>query len=127
MANYKRGKCRYHCPKAIRGSQTSFRAKYGFKPIRIADGDIPDWDSRHTSATWDAMWHPRGRAGNRGHKIGGQFSMMSRYPAWWDRMFHTRPRRAKERTLLRKVKSGYLDADETVWPVANHKPHAYYW
>jgi len=126
MAHYKRGKCRRNCTKAIRGSQTSWRARFGMKPIRIAWGDIPDWNIRHCSAEWDAMWHPRGRHGNRGRKISGHYSMMSSYPAWWDRTFHTRPRRAKEKAMARQILKGNLDPDNAAWPLQK-RPHIYYW
>jgi hypothetical protein len=52
-------------------------------------------------------------------------SMMSSNPAWWDRMHHTRPWRAKSDRVTRMVMKGY-DPDELAWPV-NHKPHIYYW
>jgi hypothetical protein len=126
MAHYKRRKCRSNCLKAIRGSQTSWRARFGFKPIRILWEDIPHWSVRHGSAEWDAMWHPRGRHGNRGRKIGGPYSMMNSYPAWWDRTFHTRPRRAKERVITRRILQGTLDPEDTAWPLSK-KPHSYYW
>lgn len=123
MAHYKRGKCRRNCPKAIRGSSTSWRARFGLKPIRL-----PDWPDRPDihSAEWNALWHPRGTAGNRGKKISGHYSMMNSYPAWWDRLFHTRPRRAKERALLRCILAGKADPDNAAWP-PQKKPHVYYW
>lgn len=126
MAHYKRGKCRRDCPKAIRGSETSWRARFGLKPVRILPEHIPDWPLRKTDAEWDAMWHPRGRHGNRGRKISGPFSMMNGYPAWWDRTFHTRPRRSKEKAIARRILCGDLDPDDAAWPLEK-KPHIYYW
>lgn len=126
MAHYKRGKCRYHCPNAIRGSLTSWRAKHGMHPARIDWSDIPDWRNRKSSAEWDAMWHPRGQHGNRGKKISGPYSTMASYPAWWDRLFHTRPRRAREKLMTKAILAGKLDADNIAWPLAK-KPHIWYW
>jgi hypothetical protein len=122
MAHYKRGKCRHHCPRAIRGSDTSWRARWGFKPVRLPE--IKDWPDRY-SAEWHAWWHPKGRHGNRGQKIAGPYSQMGSYPAWWDRTFHTRPHRAKVRSLERKIMHG-ADPDNLAWPLAK-KPHIYYW
>jgi hypothetical protein len=122
MANYKRGKCRRNCPKAIRGSQASWRARQGLKPVRIR---VPDYTEIHRSdrALWGSAWaawkrawdHPEGR------------SMMRSSPAWWDRTFHTRPKRARARRLERQVLLGQIDEDDTVWPLASRKPTTYYW
>lgn len=124
MANYKRRRCRRNCPRAIRGSVTSWRARFGFKPIRL-----PDWrdrPARHTG-DWNALWSPTGSHRNRGRKISsGEFSMMSSYPAWWDRIFHTKPRRAKERRIARAILIGHIDADNAAWP-HQKRPHIYYW
>lgn len=47
------------------------------------------------------------------------------YPRWWDKCFHTRPRRARERALLRAAMTG-ADVDAMTWP-DGRKPHIYYW
>ena len=93
MANYKRGKCRRHCPRAIRGSTASWRARHGLDPL---------------TREWPSHLNP-----------------MSSYPAWWDRMFHNRPTRAKARRLERAIFNG-ADADSAVWPHPK-RPHIYYW
>lgn len=108
MANYKRRKCRRNCIKAIRGSDTSWRARHGFKPARI---NIDDYELG--SAEWNALWEPR------------HLSQMNTYPAWWDREFHTRPKRAETRRLERQVLNG-RDPDDIAWPLLR-KPHIYYW
>lgn len=122
MAHYKRGKCRRHCPRAIRGSETSFRARYGFVPVRRPD--IKDWPDLLTSE-WYEMWHPRRRHGNSGRKVGGPFCMMHSYPAWHDREFHNKPHRAAVRRTEKAILKG-ADADGVVWPHPR-KPHIYYW
>lgn len=126
MAHYKRKRCRLNCPNAIRGSETSWRARFGLKPVRILPEHIPDWRDRKCSAEWDAMWHPRGRHGNRGKKIGGPYSRMNSHPAWWDRLFHTRPRRAAEKRVAKAIQDGKVDGDEALWPL-DKKPTLYYW
>jgi hypothetical protein len=109
MANYKRGKCRRNCPKAIRGSSASWRARHGFKPARI---NLDDYDLG--GQEWKTLWKPR------------HLCQMSSYPAWWDREFHTRPKRAETRRLERGILSG-ADPDNVAWPVSARKPHVYYW
>lgn len=52
-------------------------------------------------------------------------SWTSHWPAWWDRQFHTRPRRRMTQQLLVQVSRG-RDADEIAWPL-DKKPHTYYW
>lgn len=52
-------------------------------------------------------------------------SYHSGYPRWWDKMFHTRPRRSAVRALEREA----LISDEVadlIWPL-DKKPHQYYW
>lgn len=48
------------------------------------------------------------------------------WPAYWDRLYHTRPRRRAERRAMVQLMQGD-DPDGIVWPTANHKPHNYYW
>jgi hypothetical protein len=48
---------------------------------------------------------------------------LSSWPAWWDDMFHTRPSRRKESTLLHDAKRG---GEPTDWP-DHRKPHKYFW
>jgi hypothetical protein len=110
MANYKRRKARIRCPRAIRGSETSWRAKNKLKPVVLTD-EIRR--KAHTWESWIALWHP--------YK-----SEMNSYPKSWDIIYHRRPRRRESRALEKKIMKGY-DADEIVWPVGNHKPHTYYW
>ncbi len=49
---------------------------------------------------------------------------MRNYPRWWDRLFHTKPRRAAERQAIHK------ELSHPEWDVLHpldHKPHKYYW
>lgn len=47
-------------------------------------------------------------------------------PSWWNHDHHTVPRRQKERALLNKIRSGYLDYDDVSFPNGK-KPHIYFW
>jgi len=109
MANYKRGKCRRNCPRAIRGSSASWRAKYGFRPARI---NLDDYELG--SPEWRALWIPR------------YLSQMASWPAWWDREFNVRPKRSATRRLERQILKG-RDPEDIAWPLSSHKPHIYYW
>ncbi len=51
---------------------------------------------------------------------------LDHWPRHWDVVYHTRPRRRRERRLLKDVLCGRRDPDAIAWPV-NHKPHVYYW
>ena len=50
---------------------------------------------------------------------------MTRWPASWDIIYHTRPRRRKTKAMEKKILQGF-DFESTIWPV-NKKPHKYYW
>ncbi len=52
---------------------------------------------------------------------------LSNWPRWWDIIFHTRPRRRREKHMLKAVMSNRFDFDEACFDIANHKPHRYYW
>lgn len=47
-------------------------------------------------------------------------------PAWWDILFHRRPRRRAESRLLIKVMKG-ADPDGLAWPRGNTRPQHWYW
>lgn len=48
------------------------------------------------------------------------------YPRHWDKVFHTRPTRARSHLLLVGILKGERDPDDTVFP-NGRKPHIYYW
>lgn len=50
---------------------------------------------------------------------------MKNYPRHWDKVFHTRPARARTRLLEQRILRGE-DPDDLVWP-DYRKPHIYYW
>lgn len=56
----------------------------------------------------------------------GWRTAMSNEPSHWHRQYSTRPRRAKERALAKKVVDGKVDYEDIVWPL-HKKPHNYYW
>lgn len=124
MANFKRRKCRRNAVHAKRGSTASWRKKHGFQPIRLVDAyaGVSYWDRAAWLAAQEAsrkQWdHPKGR---------GYVSMMGGWPAWWDRQFHIRPKRAATKRLERKILRGEIDPDDTAWPLGSRKPHIYFW
>jgi len=121
MANFRRRRPRIRTHRAIRGSDTSWRAKWGFHPARITK---EHW--KLEGAEWDALWHPRGRHGNSGKKIGGPYCPMHSYPKRHDLMHHTRPRRRRTKIIEIAIAKGAKDPDNVCWPLAK-KPHIYYW
>jgi hypothetical protein len=52
-------------------------------------------------------------------------SWLQNWPRHWDKVYHTRPCRAKNRRLEREIMNG-TDPDNMVWP-DGRKPHIYYW
>jgi hypothetical protein len=64
----------------------------------------------------------------RKYKDGGSYSWywLTRWPKWWDVVFHTRPKRRRQRQCIIAVLQGD-DPDNIVWPLGNSKPHKYYW
>lgn len=110
MANYKRRKARIHCPRAIRGSKASWRAKNKLKPVVLTDEIRRE---AHIGESWSALEHPYKH-------------VINSYPKSWDIIYHRRPKRRANRALEKKIMQGY-DADGIVWPVGNHRPHTYYW
>jgi hypothetical protein len=110
MAHFKRGKCRY-LGKYNNGSQTSLRARRGLKPIRISS----DW--------WRKPWI------EREIDWGDQFRGLKYnqgYPHKWDIQCHSRPRRAQEKQMAKRLLKGAIDSEEANWPLSK-KPHIYYW
>jgi len=61
-----------------------------------------------------------GKGGSRGH-------WLSHWPAWWDRLFHTRPARHADHQLEKALVKGVVDPDEALPKFDGHKPHRYYW
>lgn len=108
MANFRRRRPRTKT--SPRGSTTSFRAKHGMKPVRVSYDDYrPD-----NIQGWREAWRPN------------HLCQMNRWPAWWDRLFHTRPKRVATKRLERAILRG-ADPDDLAWPLNSRKPHIYYW
>ena len=57
----------------------------------------------------------------------GRCYWLSHWPAWWDRVFHTRPQRRLGRKFERAILLDRIEADDASWPLGNSKPHRYYW
>lgn len=106
MAHYKRGKCRYHLHKTIRGSEASRLARIGRRPVRPRDG-LKRWQD-------DEFW-----------KVICDWRWLSTWPRSHDYIYHTRPHRAATKRLEREIKNG-VDPDNVVWPLAK-RPHHYCW
>jgi hypothetical protein len=51
---------------------------------------------------------------------------MWKNPRWWDIVFHTRPRRAKDKAVTRAVAAGAIDVDAANWSVGR-RPQEDYW
>ena len=74
---------------------------------------------------------PRTAPSGNGHnkweaeKRGTDWYWLTRWPRWWDIVFHTRPQRRRTRKCLVAVMQGH-DPDAILWPV-DKKPHIYYW
>lgn len=47
-------------------------------------------------------------------------------PSYWNILFHSRPRRRRDKDTCHRVLQG-ADADDLVWDLGNHKPHEYFW
>lgn len=45
-------------------------------------------------------------------------------PSYWNRLFHHKPRRQRERIQLHRVMRGEIDQ---VWDVGGRRPHIYFW
>lgn len=50
---------------------------------------------------------------------------MSTWPRWHDILYHSRPRRRRDKKVADDIVTDRLDADEAAWPTAK-KPHKYY-
>lgn len=52
---------------------------------------------------------------------------MSNWPKWHDVLFHTRPKRHRERLLAHLVLRDLVDPEEALWEISWVRPHKYYW
>jgi hypothetical protein len=62
------------------------------------------------------------------HRLGEKYddhAWSSNWPRYWDKIFHIRPARRKNRQLEHSILRG-ADPDNMVWP-DDRKPHIYYW
>jgi len=69
------------------------------------------------------MNHKRKKPRTRSY---GTAQFPSGTPAYWNILFHTRPRRRRDKSNCHHVLRG-AEADNLVWDLGNHKPHKYYW
>lgn len=69
------------------------------------------------------MHHKRKKPRIKSRSVG---AFPSGTPAHWNILFHSRPRRRRERTRLAKVLRGH-DPEPMIWDLGNSRPHKYYW
>ncbi len=67
---------------------------------------------------------PRIKGTSNGKCCGGSRTGSS--PSYWNIIFHSRPKRRRDKHNCVKVMHGY-DPDGLVWDLGNRKPHNYYW
>jgi hypothetical protein len=73
------------------------------------------------------MNYKRKRPRTRVRTRKGRGYWMHGWPAWWDIVFHRRPRRRRDQERLRAIFAGHLDPDNASFELGNHKPHRYFW
>lgn len=67
---------------------------------------------------------PRANGVGRGKCGGG--SRTGEAPSHWNIIFHTRPKRRRDKSNCHKILSG-CEPDGLIWDLGNRKPHVYYW
>jgi hypothetical protein len=115
--NYKRKRCRLAARRSNPGN-SYLRARLGMRPV---NNHYPRRDNCATDAEYGAAV----LAWRKAWDDYPWFWAMSNYPAHWDRTYHTRPRRVKNRRACRAILAG-ADPDNMVYPL-DKKPHIYYW
>ena len=77
---------------------------------------------------WGVGWYTMNYANHCANKV-ARFNTRHTWPVpkWWDKVMHTRPRRAQERMAIRQLlaEGGDYDGD-IVFPLSK-KPHNWYW
>jgi hypothetical protein len=110
MANYKRKRCRYKGGNNM-SSMSFYRKRHGLKP--------------YTRKAIRALYDERGCYGYTGDIWPDEFNPMANHPRSWDIVYHSRPRRHRDKMTARAILKG-ADADATLWQL-EHKPYVYYW
>lgn len=67
---------------------------------------------------------PRINGVSRGKSCGG--SRTGSAPSDWNIIFHTRPKRRRNKSNCHKILAG-CEPDSVMWDLGNRKPHVYYW
>ena len=67
---------------------------------------------------------PRIKGVSNGKCSGG--SRTGSAPSHWNIIFHTRPKRRRDKNNCVRVIHGY-DPNGLIWDLGNRKPHTYYW
>jgi len=67
---------------------------------------------------------PRAKSKSTAALFGG--SRAGEAPSHWNILFHSKPRRRKDKTGCHKILNG-ADPEGVVWELGNRKPHVYYW
>lgn len=68
--------------------------------------------------------NPRTKGTSHGKCSGG--SRTGSAPSYWNIIFHTRPKRRRDKNNCVSVIHGH-DPDGLIWDLGNRKPHKYYW
>lgn len=55
-----------------------------------------------------------------------KFYFWTSTPATWNIMYHSRPRRKRDKIRIKQIMNGYLSADNAIFALSK-KPHVYYW
>ncbi len=113
MANYKRGKCRF-LGGCRRNSESFHRKRLGLKPVVLPES--PGWRSPGYDE-WRQLIRRSWPDGT---------GMMRNTPRKWNIVYHTRPRRAREKRMEQAILRGTVDPDNAIFPLEK-KPHIYYW
>lgn len=71
------------------------------------------------------MNHKRKRPRIKG--TGKSPDSMGTTPAHHNILFHSRPRRRRDKLRCIKLMQGQIHPDAMAWELGNHKPHTYYW
>lgn len=54
------------------------------------------------------------------------YGPMGNHPRWFDLTFHTRPHRARTKSMASRIRRGLVDPDDATWPIPG-KPTKYFW
>jgi hypothetical protein len=88
--------------------------------------DLSPWDRAGGYWNYYGEWTPddRNRLGEHWRKYNQPVNYCS-VPGWWNRLYHTQPKRIAANLLCKHIVKG-RDPDSVLWP-AKKRPTHYYW